>query len=79
MKDRTLTCSGNLFQGDCICAHAGVASCDHKSRLESLDVHAEPTPIHSPSQREYYVVSFPPFTHMLNFNKVSGLTSCLSM
>jgi hypothetical protein len=77
MTDRTLTCSGNLFQGVCICAHAGIASCDHKSRLESLDFHAEPIPIHSPLLREYYLVSFPPLTYMLKFSRFSGLTSCL--
>ena len=54
MTDGTLTCSGNPFQGVCICAHAGITSCDHRSRLESLDFHAEPTPIHSPLLREYY-------------------------
>ena len=31
---RTLTCSDNLFQGVCIRAHAGIAPCDHNSRLE---------------------------------------------
>ena len=77
MTDRTLTCAGNLFQGICICAHAGIASCDHKSRLESLDFHAEPIPIHSPLLREYYLVSFPPLTYMLKFSRFSGLTSCL--
>ena len=59
------------------CAHAGVASCDHNSRLESLDFHAEPIPIHSPLLREYYLVSFPPLTYMLKFSRFSGLTSCL--
>ena len=77
MTDRTLTCAGNLFQGICICARAGIASCDHKSRLESLDFHAEPIPIHSPLLREYYLVSFPPLTYMLKFSRFSGLTSCL--
>ena len=52
MTDRTLTCSSNLFQGVCICAHAGVASCDDKTRLESLDFHAEPIPIHSPKKKQ---------------------------
>ena len=77
MTDRTLTCSGNLFQGVCICAHAGIASCDHMSRLEGQDFHAEPIPIRSPSPREYYLVSFPPLTYTLKFSKFSGLTSCL--
>ena len=54
MTDRTLTCSDNLFLGLCKCTHAGIASCDQKSRLESLDFHAEPIPIHSPLLREYY-------------------------
>ena len=35
MTDKTLGGSGNLLQGVCICAHAGVASCDHKSELET--------------------------------------------
>ena len=77
MTDRTLTCAGNPFQGGCICAHAGVASCDHKSRLESLDFHAEPIPIHSPLLREYCLVSFPPLTFMHKISRFSGLTSCL--
>ena len=77
MTDKTLACSGNLFQGVCICAHAGVASCDHKSRLESPDFHAEPIPIHSPLLRKYYFVSFPPLTCVLKFTRFSGLTSCL--
>ena len=77
MTDRTLTCAGNLFQGICICARAGIASCDHKSRLESLDFHAESIPIHSPLLREYYLVSFPPLTYMLKFSRFPGLTSCL--
>ena len=77
MTDRTLTCSGHLFQGVCICAHAGIASCDHKSRLESLDIHAEPIPIHLPLLREYYLVSFPPLTYMSKFSRFSDLLSCL--
>ena len=79
MTDRTLTCSGNLFQGVCICVHAGIASCDNMSRMESLDFHAEPIPIHSPLLREYYLVSFPPITYMLKFSRFSGLTSCIGM
>ena len=77
MTDRTLTCYGNLFQGVCHCAHAGIASCDHKSRLEGLDFHAEPVPIHSPLLREYHSVSFPPLTYMLKFSRPSGSTSHL--
>ena len=79
MTDRTLTCTGNLFQGVCICAPAGITSSDHKSRLESLDFHAEPIPIHSPLLREYYLVYVPPLTYMLKFSRFPGLTSCLGM
>ena len=81
MTDRTLTCSGNLFQGVRICAHAGIASYDHKSRLESLDFHVEIIPIHSPSSllREYYLVSFPPLTFLLELSRFSGLSSCLGI
>ena len=75
MTDRTLTYSGNLFPGVCNCAHAGITSCDHKSRLESLDFHAEPIPIHSPLPRKYYLVSFPPLTYILQFSRFSGLTA----
>ena len=77
MTDKTLTYSGNLFQGVCTCAHAGIALCDHKSRLESLDFHVEPIPIHSPLLREYYLVSFPALAYMHKFTRFSGLTSRL--
>ena len=79
MTDRTLTYSGNRLHGVCICAHAGIASCDHKSRLESLDFHAEPVPIHLPLLRGYYLVSFHPLAYMLKFSRFSGLTSCLRL
>ena len=58
-------------------AHAGIASCDHMSRLENLDFRAGPIPIHAPLLVEYYSVSFPLLTYMLKFSKFSGLTSCL--
>ena len=77
MTDRTLTRSGKRLQEVCICSHAGIASCDHKSRLESLDFHAEPIPIHSPLLRKHYSDSFPPLTYLLKFSKFSGLTACL--
>ena len=77
MTDRTLACSGNLFQRVCICTHAGIASCDYKSRLGSRDVHAEPIPLHPPSVREYCLVSCLPLFYMLAFSRLSGLTSCL--
>ena len=75
LTDRTLTCSGNLFPGVCICAHPGIASCDHKSKIESLDFHAEPIPIHL--QRNLLQFLFPPLTYMPKFSRFSGLTSCL--
>ena len=53
MTDKTLTCSGKLFQRVCICAHADIASCEDKSTLDSLDFHAEPFPIQSPLPREH--------------------------
>ena len=70
MTDRTLTCSGNLFQGVCICAHAGIASCDHMSRLEGLDFHAERIPKNSTKLKEYCLVSFPPLTDTLKNQQV---------
>ena len=77
MTDRTLTSSGNHVQGVCICAHAGIASCDDKTKLESLGFHAEPIPVHPPLQRDNYFVSFPPLTYLLKFSRFSGLLSCL--
>ena len=77
MTDRTLTSCGNLFQRVGICAHAGIASCDHKSRLESLDFHAESLPIHALVPREYHLISFPPHTYMLKLSRFPSLTSCM--
>ena len=77
MTDRMLTCSGNLFQGVCICARAGSAPCNYKSRLEAW--------MSMPNQSQFIRPRYGntvwflglPLIYMLEFNRFSGLTSCL--
>ena len=66
----------DIFQRVCICAHAAIASCQYKSSLKSLDVHAEPVPCHPPLLKEYCSVPFHPLTDVLIFSRFTGPTSC---